>query len=192
MIFSSEESREDILGYLENSSQAQDNLLAMACMGAAFCSICTFEDLVVGLITSSKAQIGKVPNSDAEAFLQRYETATGATLGKLISALEQSGIEGRDIAYLRAIARVRNDFIHRFMSNAPLPGDWDRYDFTLERFSSYTLYVQRHLLFAQSHLSKIFVKHGLLVGHFGSYGALLWHPDDPLQNCSDSTVEGTD
>ncbi|WP_306047893.1 hypothetical protein [Nioella sp. MMSF_3534] len=161
-----------------------DNVLAMACIGAAFSAICTFEDLVAVLVTSSKAQLSTrldpVAVEASGLFLERHAVVQRSTLGALITAIEKSGIDGRDIRYLRTIVAIRNEFIHNFMGQVPLPGDWLRYGFTLEQFSAYTRWVARHVNFAKAVFSRIMVKNELLAGRFGSYGAILWHPDFPF------------
>lgn len=175
--------RKKLLTQLQENSDSLDNVLAMTHIGFAFCAISTFEDLVSNLVLTSKAQLKSKLDAQAtsaeDLFLERYHNTRRSTLGALMKVIERSGIEGRDIDYLHAIVRLRNNFIHNFMSQAPLPGDWDKYGYSLEDFVLYTEHVMMHVNFANNHFSRIMVKHGLLEGQFGSFGALLWNPDDP-------------
>jgi hypothetical protein len=181
MIFAGQESRDDIMRMLSTDESAFDNVIAMANVGMAFSQVCIFEDHVSAIILMSKTTIehklGPQIVSDSEIFLERHKKVRGATLGRLLDALEKSGIEGRDIQYLRQIVQLRNEFVHRLMEQVPLPGDWERHRFTLERFSEYTRYVIRHVNFATRVFSRIMFRHGLVAGQFGEFGALLWHPD---------------
>lgn len=167
----------------------RDNFLALACVGAAFAEICTFEDLVTGLVSTSKAKLFETLDTAeierADLFLKTHRAASQSTLGRLVTVIERSGVDGRDIRYLRAITDIRNDFVHRFMDQAPLPGDWERFGYSLEQFSSYTRYVVRHVGFAKRMFSRIMVRHGLLTGDFGPFGAILWNPDEPLEGEAD-------
>lgn len=185
-MFGSDLDRGKFLEALQSDPKSMENVLAMTHIGFAFCEICTFEDLVSSLVRTSKATMKSKLDAEAvtegDLFMERYQSAKKSTLGNLMKVIEKSGIEGRDIRYLHAIVKIRNQFIHDFMSSAPLPGDWERYNYTLESFVAYTEYVWRHVNFAKSHFSRIMVKHGLLGGNFGSYGALLWNPDFPFPN----------
>ncbi|MBY8978191.1 hypothetical protein KHP62_20440 [Rhodobacteraceae bacterium NNCM2] len=186
MLFAGSESRAEFLKAIENDQRAYENVVAMANVGMAFSTICILEDLVAGLLTNSKAQIKSKLDSDAvsaaDLFLERHKLVRASTLGKLVTVMEKSGVSGRDIRYLRAIVELRNDFIHHFMDQVPLPGDWERFGFSLEEFSAYTRFVIRHVHFAESRFSKIMHRHGLLAGTFGDFGAILWNPNDPFAN----------
>lgn len=181
MLFGGRETREEIIAVLSTDSEAFDNIIAMANVGVAFSQICVLEDSVGGLVLTSKVNLQQKLNADAltesELFLQRHREIRASTLGRLVTAIEKSGIGGRDIRYLRGIVDLRNDFVHRFMEQVPLPGDWERYGFTIERFSEYTRYVLRHISNCIHFFPRIMVRHGLLAGHFGDFGGLLWNPD---------------
>jgi len=168
MLFSGKETKDEVLNILQSDKDAFDNVIAMANVGVTFSQIVVLEDFVSALVFTSKVRLEKHLGSDAlsdsELFLKRDLKIKASTLGRLITAIEKSGIEGRDIRYLRAIVELRNDFVHRFLSQVPLPGDWKRYNFTIEQFSGYTRYVLRHLSIAQHFFPRIMVKHGLLAG----------------------------
>ena len=181
-------SRDELLRSVSHDNQSLDTLIAMSNVGHAFSAISIFEDLVAGIIATSKAEISLKLDLDeasaAELFIARNDVIRRSPLGGLMKALRKSGIEGRDITYLNAIVDLRNDFIHRFMRQVPLPGDWERYGYSLEQFAEYTTYVIRHIWFANYSFSRIMHKHGLVKGSFGSYGALLFHPDFPHEDDS--------
>lgn len=183
MLFAGNQTRQEILELISKDKGSFDNLIAMANVGAAFSQICVLEDLVGGLILTSRVVLQKKLSrkalNESELFLERHNYIKSSTLGKLVTAIEVSGIEGRDIRYLRAIVGLRNDFVHRFMEQVPMPGDWERYGFTLEQFTEYTRYVLRHIAAANHYFSRIMVKHELLAGKFGEFGGLLWNPDNP-------------
>jgi hypothetical protein len=191
MLFGGTQSREEIMAILQRDEKALDNVIAMANVGAAFSAISVFEDLVGALILASKAELktklDATAVSAADLFMERHQEVKGSTLGRLVTVLEESGIAGRDIAYLRAILGLRNEFVHHLMQQVPLPGDWERYGYSLEMFSNYTRRVMRHIHFATSCFSRIMYRHGLLGGKFGDFGSLLWNPEGPLLN-SDSEV----
>ena len=184
MLFAGDENREEILDLIQRDPAVFDNLIAMANVGAAFTSIAVLEDLVGVLILTSKAELKAKLNAEAieasDLFLERYNIIKNSTLGRLMTVIEQSGVSGREIRYLRAIVELRNNFVHRLMEQVPLPGDWHRYGYTIEAFSRYTRYVIRHTNVATARISRIMQKYGLLAGKFGDYGALLWNPDDPV------------
>ena len=177
MLFCGKESREEILELISTDEDAFDNIIAMANVGMAFCQICALEDHVGGLILISKTQLSKKlkPNSidKAELLLEKHKNINNSTLGRLITAIEESGIKGRDIRYLRKIVNIRNNFVHRFNSQVPFTGDWERYGYTLQKFTEYTRYVTKHTNCAQYFFSRIMVKHGLLAGQFGDFGAII-------------------
>lgn len=184
MLFAGKQTREEILASVSGDKDAFDNLIAMANIGMAFTQIWILEDLVAGLVMTSKVTLQRKLSAaaldSASLFLERHQSVRASTFGRLIDAIEKSGVEGRDIRYLRAILELRNDFIHRLGDQVPLPGDWERYRFTLENFSGYTRYVTRHVNTAGRFFARIMTRHGLLVGKFGDFGALLWNPDDPF------------
>lgn len=184
MLFAGNQTREEIIEALSHDRDAFDNIIAMANVGAAFSQISILEDLVVGLVLTSKVSLQQKLSpkalDESSLLMERYRDVRSSTLGRLIEAVEKSGIEGRDIRYLRGIVELRNDFIHRLGDQVPLPGDWPRYGFSLEQFSRYTRYVTRHAHAAGYFFSRIMTKHGLLAGKFGAFGALLWNPDDPM------------
>lgn len=186
MLFGGRETREEIIAVLSSDSGTLDNVIAMANVGIAFSEICVFEDLVGGLINTSKIVLQQKLKSEAlteaDLFLARHKEIRASTLGRLVTAIEKSGIGGRDIQYLRGIVDIRNDFVHRFNEQVPFPGDWERYGFTVEQFSNYTSYVLRHIRCASRYFSRIMVRHGLLAGKFGDFGGLLWNPDSPFFN----------
>ena len=192
MLFAGNQTREEIIALLSQDADAFDNIIAMANVGAAFSEIFVLEDLVVGLVTTSKVTLQKKLSKEAitasSLFLERNASARASTLGRLIDAIEKSGVVGRDIRYLRAIVELRNEFIHRLGHQVPLPGDWQRYGYSLEKFSMYTRYVLRHVHTASYFFSRIMVKHGLLAGRFGEFGGLLWNPDDPFHAGIESDV----
>jgi hypothetical protein len=184
MLFAGNETRGEILAIISENEGALDNLIAMANVGAAFSGIFVLEDLVGGLVTVSKVVLQQrlSPHAveAASLFLEKNKSVRSSTLGRLIDAIEKSGVEGRDIRYLRALVELRNDFVHRLGHQVPLPGDWERYGCSLERFSRYTRYVIRHVGVATRFFSRIMVKHGLLAGQFWDFGGMLWNPDDPF------------
>lgn len=169
---------------MSRDGDAFDNIIAMANVGAAFSEIFVLEDLVAALVGTSKVTLRQKLSEEAislsSLLLDRHKSVRSSTLGRLVDALEKSGIQGRDIRYLRAVVELRNDFIHRFGEQVPLPGDWARYGFSLEEFSRYTTYVMRHVSTARRSFARIMTRHGMLVGKFGDFGALLWNPDHPL------------
>ncbi|MCG7629203.1 hypothetical protein MHM88_15440 [Epibacterium sp. MM17-32] len=171
---------------VSHDSQSLDNLIAMANLGRAFSAISVFEDSVATTISISKTEIAmKLDLDEADAvelFASRNGSIRRAPLGILMKAIRKSGIEGRDITYLNAIVDLRNDFIHRLMEQVLLPGDWERFGYSLEQFSAYTSYVSRHIGFATYSFSRIMLKHGLVRGSTGSFGALLYHPDFPFED----------
>ena len=189
MLFTGNETREEIIALISEDAVAFDNVIAMANVGAAFSAIWVLESLVAGLVLISAINLQKKLSSvalDASDLLSaRHSSISGATLGRLVDAIEKSGIEGRDIRYLRAIVSLRNDFVHRLGDQVPLPGDWERYGYNLEAFSSYTRYVLRHVHMATRFFSQIMVRHGLLSGKFGDFGAVLWNPNDPFFQADD-------
>ncbi|MBL8595846.1 MAG: hypothetical protein JNK01_24405 [Devosia sp.] len=170
---------------------AFDNVIAMANVGMAFTQIWILEDLVAGLVTTSKVTLRRKLSAAAldaaSLFLERHQSVRSSTFGRLVDAIEKSGVEGRDIRYLRAILELRNDFVHRLGHQVPLPGDWTRSGFSLEEFSGYTRYVIRHINTASRRFSRIMTRHGLLAGKFGDFGALLWNPDDPFLNGAENS-----
>ncbi|WP_415922037.1 hypothetical protein [Tateyamaria sp. SN6-1] len=180
------ENKEDILTALNEGAEASDNFLAMACVGAAFCQISVFENLVGALVLTSKANLkSKLRMSDldaAELFREKHSLVSKSTLGQLVRVMEDNGLVGRDLDYLKAIVELRNSFMHRFMDQVPLPGDWQRYGYTLEEFSRYTRHIIRHVAFAENQFSKIMIRHGLLAGNFGDFGDLLWNPESEYAN----------
>ena len=182
MLFAGNQTREEILALLSRDKAALDNVIAMANVGAAFSQIWILEDLVAGLVAASKVTIqqklSKAALDQSSLFLERHRSVRSSTLGRLVDAIERSGVQGRDVSYLRAIVELRNDFIHRFGEQVPLPGDWDRYGYSLEDFSGYTRYVLRHVHTASRSFSRIMTKHGMLTRKFGDFGALLWNPDN--------------
>jgi hypothetical protein len=182
MRFAGENSSKELLNLISNDQCEFDSLIAMANIGRAFSSLHLLEDSAIALVTTSRVTLEKKLDSialdKAELFLERRRRTKASTLGRLISAIEESGVKGRDIEYLRAVVEIRNDFIHRFTEQVPLPGDWQRYNYSLASFSDYTWYVIRHAHKANYFLSRIMVKHGLLEGEFGSFGAVLFNPDD--------------
>lgn len=184
MLFGGRETREEIIDLLSRDRQAFENVISMANVGAVFSQICVFEDLVSTLCLVSRVSLQQKLNpealSESQILLESHKQIRSSTLGRLVTTLEKSGINGRDIRYLRKIVNLRNDFVHRFAEQVPLPGDWDRYNFTVEQFSKYTRFVLRHVSFATHSFSRIMHRHGLVGGTFGDYGALLWNPDDPF------------
>lgn len=189
MLFAGKETREEIIALISSDDGAFVNIVAMANVGAAFTQIYVLEDLVAQLVSTSRAVLKQKLSQKAidgsALFLEKNRAARASTLGRLIDAIEQSGVSGRDIRYLRAIVELRNDFIHRLGDQVPLPGDWERYGYSLERFSLYTRYVLRHVSTATRFFSRIMVRHGLLAGRFGNFGGLLWNPDDPFLSAMD-------
>ena len=184
MLFTGKEKPEQIIRIISDDSDAFENIVAMANIGAAFTQICILEDSVSSLVLISKVTLQKKLDSAAlsetDLFMQRMEDVGTSTLGQLVTAIEKSGMTGRDIRYLRTIVRLRNDFVHRFLRQVPLPGDWQRYGFDLERFSEYTAYVTKHVWMAGRLFPRIMFKHGLVGGTFGDFGSILWHPDFPF------------
>ena len=125
MLFSGKETREEIIAMMSESADAFDNIIAMANVGAAFSAIYVFEDLVAALVLTSKVQLRSKLTAEAisasSLLLEKNKQVRGSTLGRLVDALEKSGVEGRDVRYLRAIVELRNDFVHRFGEQVPLP-----------------------------------------------------------------------
>ena len=189
MLFGGNQTHEEIINDIVNNVTGFDNLIAMANIGAVFSAISVFEDSVAILISTSKASLSKKLDqsaiADADLFLERHNYERGSTLGRLVTVLEKSGMEGRDVRYLRSIVDLRNDFVHRLMDQVPLPGDWTRFGYSLERFSQYTKCMLRHVHFASYHFSRIMVKNDLLAGEFGSFGGFLWNPDLPYPPMED-------
>jgi hypothetical protein len=192
MLFAGNETREEIIALISSDQGAFDNIVAMANVGAAFSQIYLLEDYVAILVSTSKVvmqqKLSKRAIEASDLFMEKHRSARSSTLGRLIDAIEKSGVEGRDIRYLRAIVELRNDFVHRLGDQVPLPGDWERYGYSLRQFSRYTRYVLRHVNTATRVFSRIMVRHGLLAGKFGDFGGMLWNPDDPFL----SAVEGDD
>lgn len=186
MLFGGNQTRDEILNLVSSDRQALDNLVAMANVGAAFSEICVFEDLVGSLCLISRVELQQRLDAEAlsasQLLLDRHKQIRSSTLGRLVTALEKSGISGRDIRYLRNIVDLRNDFVHRLTEQVPLPGDWARYDYSIEQFAEYTRFVLRHISSATHFFSRIMHRHGLVAGKFGSFGAILWNPDDPDWN----------
>jgi hypothetical protein len=184
MLFGGSQTREEILDVISKDIGALDNVIAMANVGGAFSQICILEDSVNTLILTSKVKLQLKLDPEAltesELLMERHKQISASTSGRLVVAMEKSGIVGRDIRYLRAIVELRNDFVHRLMKQVPLPGDWERYGFTGERFAEYTRYVLRHISAATHYFPRMMVRHGLLAGQFGNFGAMLWNPDDPF------------
>jgi hypothetical protein len=184
MLFGGRQTREEIIEVLSSDRAALDNVIAMANVGAAFSQVCILEDSVGVLLLTSQVTLQQKLDPDALTesglFLERLKQIRASTLGRLVTAIEKSGVIGRDIRYLRAIVELRNDFVHRLTKQVPLPGDWGRYGFTGEQFSGYTRYVLRHLCAATHYFPRIMVRHGLLAGQFGDFGGMLWNPDDPF------------
>lgn len=194
MLFAGNQTREEI-GIISRDKEAFDNMVAMANVGAAFTQIWILEDLVTALVATSKValerKLSKEALDESSLFLERHRKIRSSTFGRLIDAIEKSGVEGRDIRYLRSIVDLRNDFVHRLGEQVPLPGDWARFGFSLEEFSKYTRYVLRHVHSAGYFFSRIVTRRGLLAGKFGDFGGLLWNPDDPfLKGAMDG--EGSD
>ena len=191
MLFAGNQTREEILAALSEDAGEFDNIIAMADVGAAFTQIWVLEDLVAGLVMTSKVtlqhKLSPAALEESSLFLERHRSVRSSTFGRLIDAIEKSGVEGRDIRYLRSIVEIRNDFVHRLGHQVPLPGDWERYGYTLEKFSEYTRYVLRHAHSATRFFSRIMVRHGLLAGKFGSFGGFLWNPDDPFWDDSQNS-----
>lgn len=181
MLFAGDETREEILSSMSGDADAFDNVIAMANVGMAFTQIWILEDLVASLVSTSKValqrKLAKAALEGAELFLERDRQARSSTFGRLVDAIEKSGVEGRDIRYLRAVVELRNDFVHRLGHQVPLPGDWVRYGYSLDAFSRYTRYVTRHANRAVYFFPRIMTRHGLLSGKFGDFGGLLWNPD---------------
>lgn len=184
MLFAGKQTREEILDNVSGNKDAFDNLIAMANVGMAFTQIWILEDLVAVLVMTSKVtlqrKLSPAALDAASLFLERHESVRASTFGRLIDAIERSGVKDRDIRYLRGIVELRNDFVHRLGHKVPLPGDWERYGFSLEQFSRYTRHVTRHMNTAGRFFSRIMTRHGLLEGQFGDFGAVLWNPDDPM------------
>jgi hypothetical protein len=185
MLFAGDETREEILNVLKTNKDSFENVVAMANIGMAFTQIIIFENQVAELVSIGKVQLKKklAPKalSASQLYLDRLNDINSSTLGRLITAIEMSGIAGRDIRYLRAILELRNDFVHKFTKIVPLPGDWARHGFTVERFSEYTRFVTRHANRASFFFPRIMVKHGLLAGTIRGDGWFLGHPDDPFR-----------
>lgn len=184
MLFGGTQTREEIIDALSNDGSVFDNVIAMANLGGVFSQLCILEECVGGLILCSKVQLELKLDpealSNSDLFVEKYKKIRAFTLGRLMTVIEKSGIVGRDIRYLRAIVELRNDFVHRLSDQVPLPGDWERYGYTLEQFSEYTGYVFRHMSAATHYFPRIMVKRGLLAGKFGDFGALLWNPEGYL------------
>jgi hypothetical protein len=107
VLFTGNQTREEIIEAISRDRNAFDNIIAMANVGAAFSQISILEDLVVGLILTSKAmlqqKLSEKALDESSLFMARYRNVRSSTLGRLIEAVEKSGIEGRDIRYLRRI-----------------------------------------------------------------------------------------
>jgi|TARA_B110000908_G_C10124605_1_gene389248 hypothetical protein len=175
---------DEIVSLAENPIEAEV-VLAMAKVGWAFCQVHLFEQTLSGYILStSEVSIGKnekYEHLDAgAAFLLKHELLNKSMLGQMTGHLKKAGLANRDAKYLELLVSLRNDFIHRFSSQVPLPGDWPRYGYTAEDFSQFPQDVGRHFELGCHHLSSIFIRAGFLKGETISDGMLLWDASSEL------------
>jgi hypothetical protein len=167
VLFGGRQSKEDVLAAIAENNQVFENVIAMANLGAAFASISIFEDSISLLVLISSAKIKSRLTGDeidkAELFLERHDHMRKATLGSIIETLRKSGVLGRDMAYLEALLKLRNEFVHNLMGLVPLPGDWERFGFTLKEFSQLTEHVTRHFQFASHAVPRILSRRNLIL-----------------------------
>lgn len=114
-----------------------------------------------------------------------HDSLASATLGRLIKALEANHIRKRDITYLRKLLRIRNGFIHNFLDHAPLPGEWSRYQLTLEEYCEYPNFVSNHFELALRLFPHILAMNGLAKAIDVGEGAKIFHFDDGTDFFSD-------
>ena len=176
------QTRETVLAAFENDISQFEVVLALAKVGWAFCQIQVFEDHVQSLLLSaSNLKIGKRSQYEAlEAgaeFLIRHEKLSKAALGQMVGYLKQAGIRDRDATYLERLVSIRNDFVHRFSHQVPLPGEWEKYDYTAEAFASYPQNVGRRFEHATNNFYRIMVASGWLRASYVGGGRLLHEAD---------------
>lgn len=175
--------REQVIKAFEAELTEFEVVYAMAKVGWAFCQIQVFEGLVHGLIlTASKVRVGKPQKYSAfdvgARMLLKNEKLSKSMLGQMTSHLKNAGIGSRDAHYLELLVKLRNEFIHRFTHQVPLPGDWERFRFSAHQFAAYPQYVGTRFEYGCHYFPKIMLNAGLLTGTSGDFGRLLWDPDD--------------
>ena len=176
-------SREEVLSCFNHNPEEFEVVLALAKVGWAFCQIHAFEGLVQGLIlTASKVKVGKPEHYEAldagGKMLLKHEKLSRSMLGQMTGHLKKAGLSRRDARYLELLVNLRNDFIHRFSHQVPLPGDWERFHFSACDFATYPQYVGKRFEMAQHFFTKILLKSGLLAGQSIRDGMLLWDSND--------------
>jgi hypothetical protein len=157
-----EHSREILLKALVEDSEFLDVTYAMSLTGLAFVTVSNFEaQLGSHMLMASKLKIDKKSQyEDLDAaqtlLLKHGNIFQKSTLGQLIKALRESGLSERDVRYLLALLERRNDFIHRFSAQVPLPDEWERYGYDRVDFCRYPARIARQFWFATENLTGLF------------------------------------
>ena len=191
---SNEGSKSKLIEMLNTDSEFSDYYMILSEIGSAFLTLAIFEESAASNIIISKTKLSQKLSGDAieEAglFSERVENVSNSTLGRLVSALENSGLKGRDISYLRAIVGLRNEFVHRFTQQGPLPDQWYRFGYGPSDLSVYLQYFERHIQTARRQLPRIMLHRGLLAGEKTKLGIFVYHPDGPIATTRPPLSEG--
>ncbi len=163
------ESLDDLQEYLSFEPEGINPLLYTLQIGRLFCSISILEQTTHGLLLTQ---------ADGDTIRKISDDLRKSTFGQMVNRLSTSGVDGRDLKYLRRINTLRNEVVHRLFFEFPFPGDPEIEQVELNLLLAPLERLQRHFRFAERNLSKILVQAGALSSvDLGAGGTILHSPE---------------
>ncbi|NQY60078.1 hypothetical protein [Cognatishimia sp.] len=154
---------------LEASPENEWPLIYTLQIGRVFTAVCSLEMRVYAML---------IMQADSENFHSTDKQLKKSSLGQLVQRLNEHGVQGRDLSYLREINRLRNKFIHGLFFEYPATGEpsvsQDSIDWLVSSLERY----QRHFQFAEENLTSIVERAGMVeVVDLGTEGKILYPVD---------------
>ena len=110
-----------------------------------------------------------------DSFKETHKELRKSTFGQLVGRLNDHGVEGRDLRYLRRINRLRVDVVHSLFWYFPFPGEPELQSVDLKELLLPLEKMQKHFRFAERNLYKIVARARMVeVVDLGSDGAILY------------------